>query len=135
MGERSTANHQIVVFVHEGSVLCAVVDAVHLEGVADPGGAGAQYAVEIALERIRAVQVDAFVAVASQAKAGKKAWKAEHVIAVHMGHEDPSELREPKFAPQKLMLGSLATVEQPHLRSLWQTQRYSRYVAGPGGNA
>jgi hypothetical protein len=28
-----------------------------------------------------------------------------------MGHEDPSELREPKFAPQKLMLGSFATVE------------------------
>jgi hypothetical protein len=41
------------------------VNAVHFEGVADPGGAGAQYAVEIALERIRAVEVDAFVAVAS----------------------------------------------------------------------
>ena len=52
-----------------------------------------------------------------------------------MGHEDPSELREPEFAPQKLMLGSLATVEQPHLRSLWQSQRDGRNVAGPGGNA
>ena len=65
MGEWCAAHHQIVVFINQGSVFSAVVNAVHFEGVADPGGAGAQYAVEIALERIRAVEVDAFIAVAS----------------------------------------------------------------------
>jgi hypothetical protein len=75
------------------------VDAVHFEWVADSGGAGAQHTVEITLEWIRPIEVDAFVAIASQAKAGQKAWQAKYVIAVHMGHEDPSELREPKFAP------------------------------------
>ena len=74
MGERCAAHRQIVVFINQGSVLSAVVDTVHVERIADPGGAGAQHAIEIALKRIRAVEVDAVVAIASQAKAGQKAW-------------------------------------------------------------
>ena len=65
MGEWCAAHHQIVVFINQCSVLGAVVDAVHFEWVADPGGARPQHTAEIALEGIRAIEVDAFVAIAS----------------------------------------------------------------------
>ena len=54
---------------------------------------------------------------------------------MHVGDKDPPQLRQAQIAAQKLMLGALATVEQPHLRSLGQTQRHGGDVARPRGHS
>ena len=40
------------------------------------------------------------------------------MVAVHVGDEDPSQLRKPQVAAQKLMLSALSAIEQPEFRTL-----------------
>ena len=44
------------------------------------------------------------------------------MVAMHVGDEHTAQLRQPQITAQKLMLGALAAVEQPHLRALRQAQ-------------
>ena len=103
----------------------------HLQGIADPGGAGAQNAVQIAVQGVGAVQIHPVVAASRQAKAGQQPGQAEDVIAVHVGNEYPPQLGEAEVAAQELMLRSLTAVEQPKLRPLGQPQGDGRNVACP----
>lgn len=54
---------------------------------------------------------------------------------MHVGDKNPPQLTDPQFAAQKLVLSTLATIEEPDLGSLGQTQRYRRDIARSRGHA
>ena len=57
------------------------------------------------------------------------------MVSMHVCDEDPAELRQAQITAKELMLCAFAAVEQPHLRSLWQSQRDCGDIASPGGDA
>ena len=76
-----------------GSKLGCIPDPVDSEGIADPGGAGAQHTIEVTLQRVRPVEIHPCGAAAGEPEAGEQTRQAEHVVAMHVGDEHPAQLR------------------------------------------
>jgi hypothetical protein len=57
------------------------------------------------------------------------------MVAVHVGDENAPQLGHAQRAAQKLVLSTLAAVEQPELGALGEAQGDRRHISGAGGNA
>ena len=66
----------------------------HLQGIADAGGAGSQHTVEVTLERVRSVEIHSRWAAAGKPEARQEPRQAEDMVAVHVGDEYPAQLRQ-----------------------------------------
>ena len=64
----------------------------HLQRVADSGGAGAQSTLEKGFERIGAIEIHPLLAGAGQPKAGQQPRQPEDMIPVHVGDKHPPQL-------------------------------------------
>ena len=133
MGERCAAHSDVAILQQGGAAGGGGAAAVEAQRIADAGGAGVQHPLQVVPQPVGAVEVDARAA-ARQAQAGQQPWQAEHMVAVHVGHEHPPQLAHPQLAAQELVLGALAAVEQPQLRPLGQAQGHGRHIAAAGGH-
>ena len=101
--------------------------------VADPGRRRAQDPLQKIPQGVGPIEIDA-LAGASHAQAGQEARQPKHVVTVHVGNKDAAELGHPQLAPQELVLGGFAAVEQPQLGALRQPEGHGRDIAAAGGN-
>ena len=92
MGERGAAHGEVAVLEQQRALFCRCFDPMHLQGIADPGGAGSQHPVEVTLERVGAVQINPRGAAAGQSEACQEPRKAEDMVAMHVGDEHPAQL-------------------------------------------
>ncbi|CAI8166509.1 MAG: Uncharacterised protein [Synechococcus sp. CC9902] len=122
MGEGRAANDQVGIFKDHAALFRGGPHPVHLQRVADAGGAVGQSTLQKAFQGVRSVEVNSLIAVPGQSQAGQETGQTEDMISMHVGDEHPSQLGQPQIAAQELMLGAFTAVEQPHLRALRQPQ-------------
>ena len=133
VGEGRAAHGDVAVLQQGGAAGGGGAAAVKAKRIADTGGAGVQHPFQIVPQPVGAVEVDAGAG-ARQAQAGEQPGQAEHMVAVHVGHEHPPQLAHPQVTAQELVLGALAAVEQPELRPLGQAQGHGGHIAAAGGH-
>jgi len=112
----AAADDIFVIFVND-----AGLDGVDFDGVGKMGVGIADAGFDVPFQVGRTVDIDAG-SISRQTATRQQPHQSKNVVAVHMGDKNTVELANSEFAAEKLMLGALATVEQPDFRPLAGTQ-------------